>query len=198
MTPSDGTAPLQVSPRARILLIGMMGSGKTTIGLGLARKTGWRYIDNDELLQLSTGHTARELLARGGEARLRAGEAAVVKRALELPPPVIVGIAGGVVLDPLARRQLRSVGHVVWLRARAATLLPRLGPGDHRPFMEGDLQGWVERIVVEREPLYEEVAETIVDVDGRSPAEIVDEIVTALRGDAMPLEERMEAPSDGR
>jgi shikimate kinase len=178
---SGNPRPRPDLPPTRLLLIGMMGSGKTTIGLGLADRTGWRYIDNDELLLRTTGRTARELLASGGETSLRAGEAAVVDRALELDPPVIVGIAGGVVLDPAARQRLPSVGHVVWLRARAETLLPRLGPGDHRPFMEGDLSGWVRRIVAERASLYEEVAETIVEVDGRAPDEIVDSIITALQ-----------------
>jgi shikimate kinase len=168
-------------PPVRLLLIGMMGSGKTTIGRHLAAQTGWPYIDNDELLLLTTGKTARELLAHGGEASLRAGESAVVDRALQLDPPVIVGIAGGVVLDPAARARLPLVGHVVWLRARAETLLPRLGPGDHRPFMEGNLDGWVRRMIQDRAHLYEAVAGTIVDVDDRTPGEIVADILAGLQ-----------------
>jgi shikimate kinase len=168
-------------PTARVLLIGMMGAGKTTVGVNLARRTGWRYLDNDELLTLVTGRTARELLAMGGDVGLRAGEAAAVDRALEFPPPVIVGIAGGVVLDPAARLRLREVGYVVWLRAKAATLTPRLGQGIHRPFLEGDRKGWVERTVVERDPLYRDAAQSIVDVDGRTPDDIVDDVLAALR-----------------
>ncbi len=161
----------------------MMGAGKTTVGLSLARRTGGRYVDNDELLVLATGHTARELRATGGDASLRAGEAAVVDLALQLPAPVIVGIAAGVVLDPADRGRLRAGGHVVWLRAGPATLVPRLGPGSHRPFMEGDLRGWVERTVVEREPLYREVAHSIVDVDDRSADQVAEDILAALQSD---------------
>ncbi len=168
-------------PPVRVLLIGMMGAGKTTVGLSLARRTGWRYVDNDELLVLATGRTARELRATGGDASLRAGEAAVVEHALQLPAPVIVGIAAGVVLDPVARARLRAGGHVVWLRAGPATLVPRLGPGSHRPFMEGDVRGWVERTVVEREPLYREVAHSIVDVDDRSADQVAQDILAALQ-----------------
>jgi shikimate kinase len=170
-----------VAPSARVLLVGMMGSGKTTIGLSLARRTGWRYVDNDQLLMLVTGRTARELLTLGGDASLRTGEAAAVERALEFPPPVIVGIAGGVVLDPAARRRLREVGHVVWLRAKPATLIPRLGQDTHRPSFESDRQGWVERAVVERDPLYRDAAHSIVDVDGRAPDEITHDILAALQ-----------------
>jgi shikimate kinase len=158
----------------------MMGAGKTTIGLDLARRTGWRYVDNDELLVLVTGRTARELRTAGGDARLRTGEAAAVERALEFPPPVIVGIAGGVVLDPAARRRLREVGHVVWLRAKPTTLIPRLGHDTHRPSFERDRPGWVERTVRERDPLYREAAQSIVDVDGRRPDEITRDILAAL------------------
>lgn len=171
---------------ARLLLVGMMGSGKSTIGRALAARTGWPYVDNDELLERVTGTTARELLSAGGEAALRAGESAMVDHALRLPPPAIVGIAAGVVLDPAARDALREAGDVIWLRARPETLAGRLaglGGRDHRPFLEGDALGWVEREAARRAPLYESVASRIVDVDGRTPDEIAQEI---LRGPAPP------------
>ena len=116
----------------RLFLIGLMGSGKTTIGRRLSRGRGWAYLDNDQLVREATGLTAAELIDAEGEAALHAAELVAFQRTLEAPTPVIIGVAGWIVEDPDARGRLAAAGTVVWLRARPETLLTRAGGGAGR------------------------------------------------------------------
>ncbi|MDP8905802.1 MAG: serine transporter, partial [Chloroflexota bacterium] len=122
----------------RVVLVGMMGSGKTTVGRLLAAATGWPYHDNDELLRRRFGLTARELLDREGELGLRAAESAALFVGLAAPEPAIVGSAAGTILDAPARQAMGERGFVVWLRARADTLAGRAAGGWHRPWLGDD------------------------------------------------------------
>ena len=114
----------------RILLIGLMGSGKSTIGRRLSAETGWPYLDNDTLLPELTGQTAPELIAQDGEAALHAAEFAAFEHALAAPEPTVIGVAGWVVTVPEGRTKLRDAGVVVWLRGRPETLRHVPGPGE--------------------------------------------------------------------
>ncbi len=164
----------------RVILLGMMGSGKTTVGHELSRRTGWPYHDNDALVEAATGRTARELAAEGPQ-QLRAAEASALRHALAMPEPAIAASAAGVVTDPELRSRLRSAGAVVWLRAPAETLAERTMAGAHRPWLDGDAVEWLETTAHSRAPLYREVATLEVDTASASPAEIVDRIVDWLR-----------------
>ena len=114
----------------RIVLVGMMGSGKSAVGQALAERTGWRFADNDELLEAATGRTARDIAA-DGEPALRSAEAAALRAGLELPPPTIVAAAAGTVLDPELRRELADAGFVVWLRPPTDVLESRAAGAAH-------------------------------------------------------------------
>ncbi len=171
------------APDCRVVLVGMMGSGKTTLGTLLARRTGWPYHDNDLLLAAATGRTARELAERGVEA-LREAEAAALRHAMQLAPPVIVGAAAGVVTDPALRTLVRRGGIVAWLTAPGAVLARRAAPGAHRPWLLPDAAAWVETTTAEREPLYAEIADVVVDTDALSPSETVERILAALEDSA--------------
>jgi len=164
----------------RVILLGMMGSGKTTVGEELSRVTGWPYHDNDVLLEAATGLTARELAARGPK-RLREAEAAALVQALSVPEPAFAAAAAGVVTDPELRRLLRASARVVWLRAPVETLAARTMAGPHRPWLDGDAIEWLERTASARRSLYREVASLEVDTSARTPAEIAAEIVAWLR-----------------
>jgi shikimate kinase len=174
-TPDDPASP-------RVLLIGMMGSGKTTVGLELSAQTGWPYLDNDDLLRKRTGREPAEIRDREGEDVLHLAESDALDDALALEPPTIVGVAAAVVLDPAAREALREGGHVVWLRARPETLLQRIGSGAGRRTDATD-PGWLRKRARERETLYASVASQIVDVDDRTPAETAAEILHRLGRD---------------
>jgi shikimate kinase len=162
-----------------IILVGMMGSGKSTVGHALSRRTGWRYVDNDDLVRSFSGRGATEIRATDGEDALHDVEELAFEASLALEPPVIIGAAGGVVLDPLARVRLRSGPYVVWLRARPTTLLAHIGDGTGRRAEATD-PAWIAAQARERAPLYAEVASQIIDVDDRSPDEVADLVLAGL------------------
>lgn len=163
----------------RILLVGMMGSGKSSVGRELAARTGIQFVDNDELLERATGRTARQM-AEDGEAALRAAESAALRAGLHVEPPAIIGVAGGAVLDPDDRERIRAGGFVVWLRAPAEVLVTRAAGAAHRPWLEGDSVGWFRRTVAERDPLYAEVSDLEIDTGTVTPEEAADFIAGSL------------------
>ncbi|MGH9093097.1 MAG: shikimate kinase, partial [Acidimicrobiales bacterium] len=111
----------------RLLLVGMMGAGKTTVGRLLADRLGCAYLDSDAQVEAATGRTVPDLFETVGEPAFREAEAAALREALAGDRPVVVSVAGGAVLDPANRDLLRRSGTVVWLRAHPATLAARVG-----------------------------------------------------------------------
>ncbi len=164
----------------RIFLVGLMGSGKSTIGRRLSRRIGWPYLDNDQLIRDATGRSAPELEADRGVDALHAAETVAFQRSLTLDPPVIVGVAGWIITRPELRSRLRDAGRVVWLRADPETLLARAGTGQGRR-ADALSPAWVGRVATERAPWFASVADLVIDVDRRRPREIVEEIVEAFR-----------------
>lgn len=169
----------QQSPR-RILLVGMMGAGKSTAGRALAGRLGWPYVDSDEQVIHRTGRTVPELFAERGEAAFRAEEKRALAEAVTGDGPIVVSVAGGAVLDPDNRHLLREGGAVVWLRAGVDTLAGRVGDGAGRPLLDGDPAVALAGLDEQRRPLYAEVADIVVDVEDLSPDQVVDEIIGAL------------------
>ena len=169
-------------PSVRIFLVGMMGSGKTTVGQEIQRRTGWPYLDNDALVRTLTGREPAAIRASDGEDVLHLAESDALDTAFDVEPPVVVGVAAAIVTDPAAREALREGGHVVWLRARPATLSERIGEGDGRHGEATD-PDWIRRRARERDPIYASVADQIIDVDGISPGEIATRILEGLPTD---------------
>ncbi|HEY3943374.1 MAG TPA: shikimate kinase [Acidimicrobiales bacterium] len=163
----------------RLLLVGMMGSGKTTVGRALARQLGWEYVDSDAQVEAATGHSVAELFALGGEAAFRDAEAAVVRDAVAGRAPVVVAVAGGAVLRPDTRSLLRSAGTVVWLRARPDTLARRLGDGRDRPLLGDDPPAAIRRLDAERRPVYAALAQVVIDVDELDAPAVVAQVLSA-------------------
>jgi shikimate kinase len=153
----------------RVILVGMMGSGKSTIGRLLSEATGWPYVDNDELVRRSHGATPRELLAERGEAVMRAAESSALARGLEVPEPAIIGVAAGTILDPSNRELLKSGGIVVWLRTGADALASRAMEAEHRPWIDAGGGSWIRDAAAEREPLYASVADITIDTTAGAP-----------------------------
>jgi shikimate kinase len=167
----------------RVLLVGLMGTGKTTLGRLLADRLDCPYLDNDELVRRARGAALEELLQRGGERALREAEAAALAEALRTPAPVVAGVAAGVVLDPANRMLMTSSDAcVVWLRARPQTLLARIGADPDRPWLRPDPLAVLTRMAAERDPWYAQVADVTLDVDDLAGEQAADAVLAALPG----------------
>jgi shikimate kinase len=164
-----------------IILLGMMGSGKSTVGRTLAARTGWRYMDNDELVRAVTGRAPEEIDATDGEDVLHAAEAEALRHALAVPPPFIAGAAAWVVTDPDSVARLRACPVVVYLRARPETLRARIAGGVGRRDDATDI-AWLRARFGERDESYRELATLTVDTDVASADEIATRILDTLSG----------------
>ena len=162
-----------------IVLIGMMGSGKTTVGDALAALTGWRYMDNDELVRAVSGRAPEEIDATDGEAVLHAVEAQALRHALTAPPPLIAGAAAWVVTDPASAALLQAQPAVIYLRARPDTLRARIGAGAGRRMAATDLE-WLRARHAERDTTYRTVATLTVDTDELDAGAVAKQILGAI------------------
>lgn len=165
----------------RVLLLGMMGAGKTTVGQGVSAATGWPYRDNDELVTAAVGVDAPTLLARDGVDALRDAESAALRLAAEDPGPLVAGVAGGVVERPDDLDLLRRTDAlVVYLHAPLEVLVERVGDGAGRPFLQPDPEAALRRLLAGREPIYREIADLVVDTSQAEPTDHVRSVLTAL------------------
>lgn len=150
-----------------VVLVGLMGSGKTTVGRRVAKLLSRDFIDADEALEEATGRTIADIFASDGEDAFRAVELEVLDALLERPVPAVIAAGGGVVVREQARERLgRDDVTVVWLDAAPAFLASRIETKAHRPLLAGDEPPRVvlERLDELRRPLYAEVADIVVDV----------------------------------
>lgn len=158
----------------------MMGAGKSTTGHLLAARLGWPFLDSDDEVFRLTGRTVPEIWKADGEAAFRAEESRVLATATTSDGPVVVGVAGGAVLDPGNRDRIRKAGLVVWLRADVSVLAARIGEGTGRPLLEGQPAAALLRLAAARAPIYAELADLTFDVDWLSPPQVVDRVVAAV------------------
>jgi len=169
-----------------IVLVGLMATGKTTVGRSIAVRLHRPFFDSDAMIEARTGKTVAELWRTGGEPAFRSLETEALEAALDSEPPGVVAAAGGVVLAPANRARLRRAAAegatVVWLRAAPALLASRVRPNDHRPLLADDPAGTLRTMAEEREALYAEVAQRVVDVEGLSVGQIVSQIVPVVVG----------------
>jgi shikimate kinase len=164
-----------------VVLVGLMGSGKTTTGRLLAEALGRPLVDSDLLIEATTGRTVREIFATDGEAAFRTLETAALVEALGRPEPLVIAAAGGVVLREENRRALLDAdAFVVWLQADLAVLESRAATGVHRPLLDDDPAGALRQMSLDRAERYAEVADAAVDTTARPPDVVVAEILRLL------------------
>lgn len=155
--------------KQHIVLVGMMGAGKSSVGRVLAQRLGRQLLDSDDMIEAQTGRTVREIWSAEGEPAFRELEASVLAEAVAADEPSVIAAAGGVVLSEPNRAVLsNSAAHVVWLLADVDLLLERVKNGMHRPLLDTDPEGTLRTMFDTREPLYKEVADAIVSVDHRT------------------------------
>jgi shikimate kinase len=161
-----------------LVLIGLMGSGKSTVGRLAAERLGRRLIDSDAVIEASTGRTVRQIFSDDGEDVFRALETAALLDALATPEAVVIAAAGGVVLRDENRAAMKAANaRVVWLCATPAVLIERVRSSGHRPLLDDDPAGTLQRMFTEREALYREIADAIILVDHRSATDVVDAVL---------------------
>jgi shikimate kinase len=167
----------------RLVLVGMMGAGKSTAGRLAAHRLGWRFVDVDEEVCDRAGCSVAELFAQRGEAAFRGLESECLAAAMGGQGDAVVSVGGGAVLDPANRRLLGGGATVVWLRASPATLAARVAGGGGRPLLAVAGQT-PESVLVElareRAGLYAEVADVVIDVDGLDPELVADRLCSAV------------------
>lgn len=164
-----------------VVMIGMMGAGKTSVGRLVAALMGRPFCDSDAQVLARTGETVPQIFAERGEAAFRAEERAVLATALVGPVRSVIAVAGGAVFDPDSRRRIRRGGVVVWLRARPATLAARVGSGEGRPLLGEDPAGALAHLDAMRRPVYRSLADATVDVDGTGPFEVAARVERTAR-----------------
>jgi shikimate kinase len=165
-----------------LVLVGLMGAGKSTVGAACADRLHRPFVDTDEVVVATTGQSIAEIFRDGGERAFREVERKVVADVCESPEPLVIACGGGAVLDPENRRRLHRAGFVVWLRAAASELATRVhDQGIDRPLLaSGRTEDELDRLAQLREPAYEAAAHTQVDTDGRSVDEVVDAVIEEL------------------
>lgn len=162
-----------------LILCGMMGAGKTTVGIKIAGKLGRRWYDTDEVITQKYGKIT-DIFAKNGEAYFRALETQTVKE-LAKNDNLILSVGGGLVLKQENVDILKQNGQIVYLRAAKQTLIHRLQADKDRPLLQGeDLEKKIGDLISTRAPIYEKAADYRVDVDEKTPGEIADEILTIM------------------
>lgn len=171
--------------RPTIVLVGLMGTGKSTVAWDLAHHLGVSCLDTDKLIEQQLGKTVREIFSDSGEDVFRDIESDVLRQCLHNPDGVVIAGAGGIVLREKNRQLLKQASAsgrcvVVWLTATPEVLAHRTTKGNHRPLLDNDRLETLRQMAVVREDLYKEVADMVIDVSDRSAESVTSLILSAL------------------
>ena len=177
--PLSDSAALPALAGKSIVLVGLMGAGKTSIGRRLAARLGLPFRDADAEIELAAGRTIPEIFSRYGEPAFRDGERRVIQRLLA-GDPMVLAYGGGAFMDPATRASTRRDAVSVWLRCPVPTLVRRVAGRDNRPLLaDGDREATLHRLTEIRNPVYAE-ADMIVDCGDESPDVTTGQVLDAL------------------
>ena len=165
-----------------IVLVGMMGSGKSSVGRRLANRLGLPFVDADTEIETAAGMTIPEIFAQRGEAEFRDGERRVISRILTTRAPLVLATGGGAFMNAETRERIKQFGISVWLKAEPDVLMRRVRKRSNRPLLQtADPEGTLRRMLAEREPVYALADITILSSD--EPHEVVvGDTIAALGG----------------
>jgi shikimate kinase len=170
------------SASRNIVLVGFMGSGKTSVGQEIAKRLGWDFVDTDAFIEVTTGRTIADIFAQDGEAAFRILESDAV-RAVASRCRVVIATGGGVVLRPENVATLRANGVLVLLDASAEALYERIRHETHRPLLQvADPIARIRELLDARRPFYAQ-ADVVLDTTDLSVSDIADEVLRRVRPD---------------
>ena len=163
-----------------LFLTGPMGAGKSTIGRQLSKQLKMAFHDSDHEIEQRTGVDIPLIFELEGEAGFRRRETAVIDELTRLPD-IILATGGGAILDPVNRQNLGSRGRVIYLHASVDQQLKRTGKDRNRPLLQtADPRATLEELMAVRDPLYREIADLVVDTDGKRVRDVVRQIIQQL------------------
>lgn len=164
-----------------IAMVGLMATGKSTVGQAVADRLGRLLIDVDDVIEAQTGMTVRDLWERGGEAAYRPLERDAVVHTLAGEGPDVLAMPAGAILENLVIEAIRMADvFVVWLRADPEVLAERAESGDHRPLLGDDPVATLAQMRADRADDYAAVADLTLQVADRSPEQLADAVLDAL------------------
>lgn len=163
-----------------LFLTGPMGAGKSTIGRQLSKQLKLPFHDSDHEIEHRTGVDIPLIFELEGEAGFRKREAAIIDELTRLPG-IILATGGGAILDPVNRQHLAGRGTVVYLHTSVDQQLRRTGRDRHRPLLQTDNpRRKLAELMAEREPLYREIADIVIETDGKRVQSVVKQICDFL------------------
>jgi 3-dehydroquinate synthase len=163
-----------------LFLVGLMGAGKTTIGRQLARKLGMRFVDSDHEIEARTGASIPWIFEIEGEGSFRRREADMI-RELSAQDGLVLATGGGAVLNPASRALLAERGTVIYLRASIGSILQRTSHDKNRPLLQtADPRSKLEELLAQRDPLYREIADLVIDTGRPNVQSMVQTILDQL------------------
>jgi shikimate kinase len=167
--------------KTNIFLIGLMGTGKTTIGRQLARRLKMDFYDSDRMIEERTGADIPLIFEKEGETGFRKREAAIIDE-LTQKKNIILATGGGAVLNPENRNHLINRGTVFYLKSDLETLVQRTGKDKNRPLLHADepAEAILKRLLEQRGPLYEETADYIIETANNSIHGVIQAIIKHL------------------
>ncbi|SEL98841.1 shikimate kinase [Bosea lupini] len=163
-----------------IVLVGMMGSGKSSVGKRLSARLGLPFVDADTEIETAAGMTIPEIFAQRGESEFRDGERRVISRILTTRAPLVLATGGGAFMNADTRARIAELGISIWLKAEPDVLMRRVRKRSNRPLLQtADPEATVRRLLAEREPIYALADITLISRD--DPHEVViEDAVAAL------------------
>ena len=168
-----------------LVLVGMMGAGKTTVGRRLATRLDRAFLDSDEEVEKAAGMTIEEIFQSHGEADFRAGEARVITRLLK-EPDIVLGTGGGAYMNAETRAAIREAGISVWIKADFEVLFSRVSRRSNRPLLKtANPRETLQKLIDQRYPTYAEADVTVVSREvpqDQVAAEVIDALIAHLKG----------------
>jgi shikimate kinase len=163
-----------------LVLVGFMGSGKSSVGREIARRWGFRFLDTDSMIRRKHGKTISEIFESSGEPYFRDQENLALQD-LQASFDAVIATGGGIVLQPRNHALLRSLGLVVWLTATEEVIWERVSRNQNRPLLKTDNpRGTITNLMSLRNRLYDSVADITIETTGLTHQQVADRVVAAV------------------